>query len=109
MVIFTDRPVSVTMQNCDTSAPVPDVLGIISASIELSLELTYEPPTGKMTGRATLTIEVDVFMFSFSVSVSVERQFAGSNGDPTFEQVIGVLPDGTSPAWSQYCAAFAEE
>ena len=35
---------------------------------------------------------------------------AGQEGRvPTFEQVIGVLADGTSPAWSQYCAAFAEE
>ncbi len=31
IVIFTERAVSVTMQNWDTSAPVPDVLGIISS------------------------------------------------------------------------------
>ena len=31
IVIFTERSVSVTMQNCDTSAPVPEVLGIISS------------------------------------------------------------------------------
>ncbi len=31
MVTFTERSVSVTMQNCETSAPVPDVLGIISS------------------------------------------------------------------------------
>ena len=31
IVIFTDRSVSVTMQNCETSAPVPEVLGIISS------------------------------------------------------------------------------
>ncbi len=31
MVIFTDRSVSVTMQNCETSAPVPDVVGIINS------------------------------------------------------------------------------
>ena len=27
MVILVPRAVSVTMQNCDTSAPVPDVVG----------------------------------------------------------------------------------
>ena len=86
-----------------------DVLGLISASITLELSLTYEFATGKLVGRASLEIEVEVFMFSFSVTVTCERRLAGSNGDPTFEQVIGVLPDGTSPAWSQYCAAFAEE
>jgi hypothetical protein len=85
-----------------------DVLGLISASITLELSLTYEFATGKLVGRASLEIEVEVFFFSFSVTVSCERRLAGSNGDPTFEQVIGLLPDGTSPAWSAYCAAFAE-
>jgi hypothetical protein len=85
-----------------------DVLGLISASITLELSLTYEFATGKLVGRASIEIEVEVFMFSFSVTVSCERRLAGSNGDPTFEQVIGLLPDGTSPAWSAYCAAFAE-
>ncbi|SLC35636.1 Uncharacterised protein [Mycobacteroides abscessus subsp. abscessus] len=30
MVILVPRVVSVTMQNCDTSAPVPDVVGTIT-------------------------------------------------------------------------------
>lgn len=84
-----------------------DVLGIISASIELSLELTYDFGTGKMIGRATITIEVEVFMFSFSVSVSCERRFAGSNGDPTFAEVLALGPDGSSELWDDYCDAFA--
>ncbi len=29
IVILVCRSVSVTMQNCDTSAPVPDVVGIM--------------------------------------------------------------------------------
>lgn len=85
-----------------------DVLGLISASITLELSLTYEFDTGKMVGRASIEIEVEIFFFSFSVTVSCERRLAGSNGDPTFEQVIGLLPDGSSPAWSAYCAAFSE-
>jgi len=84
-----------------------DVLGLISASITLELSLTYEFASGKLVGRASIEIEVEVFFFSFSVTVSCERRLAGSNGDPTFEQVMGLLPDGTSPAWSAYCAAFA--
>ena len=84
-----------------------DVLGIISASIELSLELAYDFGTGKMIGRATITIEVEVFMFSFSVSVSCERRFAGSNGDPTFAEVLALEPDGSSALWDNYCDAFA--
>ncbi len=85
-----------------------DVLGLISASITLELSLTYEFDTGKMVGRASIEIEVEVFFFSFSVTVSCERRLAGSNQDPTLAEQIGVLPDGSSPAWAEYCAAFAE-
>jgi len=84
-----------------------DVLGLISASIELSMELIYEFNTGKMVGRATIKVQVEVFMFSVSVSVSAERRFAGSNGDPTFAEIMDVAPDATSPRWDEYCDAFA--
>jgi hypothetical protein len=83
-----------------------DVLGLISASIELYLELHYEFDTGKMVGRAQITVKVEVFCFSTSVKISAERRFAGSVGDPSFRDVM-VLPDGTSPAWTKYCVAFA--
>jgi hypothetical protein len=83
-----------------------DVLGLISASIELYLEMTYDFDTGKMFGRAKLTIKVEVLFFSASVTIEAERQFAGSNGDPNFLDVM-VEDDGTSPAWSEYCLAFA--
>ena len=93
-----------------------DVLGLITASITLELSLTYEFETGKMVGRASVTIEVEVLFFSTSVEVSCERRLAGSNGDPTFAEVLGIAqdgtvpdpgaPDGGVPAWSQYVAAF---
>jgi hypothetical protein len=83
-----------------------DVLGLISASIELYLSLTYEFDTGKMTGQATITVEIKVFVFSGSVEIHAERKFAGANGDPSFLQVMGA-ESGTSPAWSEYCEAFA--
>lgn len=82
-----------------------DVLGLITASIELYLALTYDFPTGKMIGEASLTIKVEVFLFSASVTVRAERQFAGSKGDPTFAQIM-VEDDGTAPAWTEYCLAF---
>ena len=94
-----------------------DVLGLITASITLELSLTYEFETGKMVGRASVTVEVEVLFFSTSVEISCERRLAGSNGDPTFAQVLGIAadgtvpdpgaPDGGVPAWSQYVAAFA--
>ncbi len=93
-----------------------DVLGLITASITLELSLTYEFETGKMVGRASVTVEVEVLFFSTSVEISCERRLAGSNGDPTFAEVLGIAPDGTVPdpgapdggvpAWSQYVAAF---
>ena len=95
------------------------VLGLISASIELYLELRFVPETGKCSGKAQLTIEVSVFLFSGSVTITCERTFAGANGDPTFRQAMGLLPavaladelaaidDDTRYAWRDYCEAFA--
>jgi hypothetical protein len=83
-----------------------DVLGLISAAIELYLSLTYEFDTGKMSGQATITVEVKVLVFSGSVQIHAERKFAGSNGDPSFLQVMGA-ESGTSAAWSEYCLGFA--
>ena len=48
--------------------------------------------TGKCVGRADLTIEIEVFIFSGSVTISCERKFAGSNGDPTLRQLMGLSP-----------------
>ncbi|MGH9141932.1 MAG: hypothetical protein ACRD2I_12435 [Vicinamibacterales bacterium] len=95
------------------------VLGLISASLELYLELRYEFESGKCVGTASLTIEVQVFMFSASVTVTCQKKFAGSNGDPTFRDLMGVNPGlsladelasigtDTSYAWRDYCEAFA--
>jgi len=96
-----------------------DVLGLISASLELYLELRYEFESGKCIGKAQLTIEITVFVFSGSVTVVCQRKFAGSNGDPTLRQMLGhqpslslqdeliVITDQTDYAWREYCEAFA--
>lgn len=76
------------------------VLGIISISLEFVLSFTYSE--GKATGRATLTVAVKVLFFSKSVEISVEKQFGGSEGDPTFAHLI------TSPGvWASYANAYA--
>ena len=84
-----------------------DVLGLISASITLELSLTYDFPTGKLVGRASLTVDVEVLFFSASVEITVERKLAGSKGDPVLRDVLPPAPDGTNPDWSTYCQAFA--
>ena len=87
-----------------------DVLGLISASITLELSLTYHFASGKLIGRASVEVEVEVFLVSFSVSVSCERKLAGSNGDPTYAQVLSLdSATGTAPEWDAYCAAFAAD
>jgi hypothetical protein len=84
-----------------------DVLSLISACIELYMALTYEFDTGKMIGKATISVTVKVLFFSGSVQISAERKFAGSNGDPTVAQMLDVHPDGSSKPWDDYCLAFA--
>ncbi|MGE0881691.1 MAG: hypothetical protein AB7O61_23830, partial [Acidimicrobiia bacterium] len=84
-----------------------DVLGLISASIEMYMSLTYEFGSGKVIGKATITVEVEILMFSASVSISAERRFAGSKGDPTFADALGPYVDDDC-AWITYCQAFAE-
>jgi hypothetical protein len=87
-----------------------DVLGLISASLELYLELSYEIDTKTARGRAELTIEVEVLMFSTSVTIECEKKFQGSDQDPTFVEVMGPAPGDpvdVSP-WSDYCLAFAK-
>lgn len=85
-----------------------DVLGLISASIELYLELTYHFDSGKMIGTARLTIEVSVLCFSGSVTIECTRQFAGSKGDPSLRDQL-LEPDNSAPAWDEYWRAFALE
>jgi hypothetical protein len=97
-----------------------DVLGLITASLELYLALIYETATGKCKGKAQLTIEIEVFVFSGSVTVTCERKFAGANGDPSFRQMMGLDPaatladelaqidgPGVDYPWRAYVEAFA--
>jgi hypothetical protein len=94
-----------------------DVLGLISASLELYRAHTSS--SGKCVGTAKLTIEIDVFIFSGSVTITCQKKFAGSNGDPTFRHLMGVDPSlplaqelatintATEYPWREYCEAFA--
>ena len=91
-----------------------DVLGLISASIELYLELSYRSIGGasKAVGKASISIEVSVCFLSFSVSVTCEKQFAGSSGDPTFLDTMSPFADHRGverDPWAEYCDAFGVE
>ena len=97
------------------------VLGLITASIELYLDLTYEFSSGKCVGKAQLAVKVSVAFFSKTVTITCERKFAGSNGDPSLRQMYGYLPEiplkeecerideNTSYPWREYMEAFSYE
>jgi len=83
----------------------------ITASITLYLEISYESVSGKMTGRAELTIEVDL-PFVPDIHITYEKKFAGSNGDPSFKEMYEpyTLSTGeTVKPWNSYCVAFCDE
>jgi hypothetical protein len=104
-----------------------NVLGLITASLELYLALAYEVESGKCVGKAELTIEISLFIFSGSVTITCERKFAGSNGDPSLRQMLGykfeedgkeltlekelqqieALGEGAHYAWRDYIETFA--
>jgi hypothetical protein len=59
-----------------------DVLGLISASVEFSMALTYEDRNGHawLSGECDLVIDVHVFLFSASVSLHMQHDFSGTGG-----------------------------
>ncbi|MEO1251931.1 MAG: hypothetical protein AAFW81_06255 [Pseudomonadota bacterium] len=79
------------------------VIGLISVTLTFHLALAFEKTPGqtKLFGQASLKVEVEILFFSTSVTVKVERQFAGSDGDPPFAALID------ESAWTDYCEAFA--
>jgi hypothetical protein len=77
------------------------VLGLITASIELYMALTYLIDKNKAYGEASLKIKVEVLFFSKTVTIQTQRTFAGSGNDPNFGAAI--LPAD----WATYCEAFA--
>jgi hypothetical protein len=84
-----------------------EVLGLISAAIELYLALTYQGggDAEYIEGEAKLKIEVSIAFFSKSVEIGCKRRFCAKNQDPTFKETMG--PDPQFRPWDEYCAAFA--
>lgn len=94
------------------------VLGLITASLEFNLSLTYIDETKELVGTATLTVEVDVVLFSGSVEVKLERRFSrqgevsgrrtrqvGARTGPPQARAWAEFVD--EPAWQEYTSAFA--
>lgn len=77
------------------------ILGLIRVSLLFELKLTWQD-NGKVYGTATIEVEIEILFISFSVGVTVERQLKGSDGDPTFTDM---LPE--PELWNRYCESFA--
>ena len=57
--------------SCSTRELIVSVLEIVSASLELSMELSYESATGKVIGKASLEIHVSILCFGITVHYSI--------------------------------------
>lgn len=77
------------------------ILGLITASIELYLALTYLIDKEKAFGEATLKMKIEILFFSASVTLHTQRTFKGSGKDPNFQMAI------KENEWLEYCAAYA--
>lgn len=77
------------------------VLGLITASIELYMALTYLIDKKKAYGEASLKIKIEILFFSTSVTIKTQRTFAGNGSDPNFQMSL------TEGDWLEYCGAFA--
>ncbi|KNB52873.1 hypothetical protein [Streptomyces caatingaensis] len=100
-----------------------DVLGLVSASVELCLDLSYESAGGTVHGRARITIGVHIGFWSQSVTLECEKRFAGSGPPPpplaaadpvrppTFAEMTAPYPDPVTglrrDPVDEYCTAFA--
>ncbi|MGK5546109.1 hypothetical protein ACSNOH_15440 [Streptomyces sp. URMC 127] len=105
-----------------------DILGIVSASIEICLELTFEPPN-TVSGRARISVSIHIGFWSQSVTIECEKRFTGSGssltaltaasgeaadaGRPvTFAEMMAPYTDPVTGARrdpvAEYCTAFAE-
>jgi hypothetical protein len=102
------------------------VLGLISLSIELDMDLNYYSDSNVVIGQATITVEVSVLFFHQAVQISCQKQFAGppqdakeaplpreaaipltssSDNSITFKDLM--QPEGALFPWRDYCRAFA--
>lgn len=86
-----------------------EVLGLVSVSVELRIELTYIGARKAMVGRATLVVEVDLTLWSDSVELdSGEWVLVGGSGPEERVALSAAYDEGPELArWHAYRAAFA--
>ena len=111
-----------------------EVLGIISITVTLDLELTYHEQNGAsyVAGTATLSASIHIIFFTITIPITIHKQFTGSSSNtqnPSLARMRAaaagkahdipepppalaapstfedLIPD--QPTWQTYCSAFA--
>jgi hypothetical protein len=57
-----------------------DVLGLISASLEMYLGLNYNTQSHVLSGDAAVSVRISLFCFHKTVTIHAHKEFAGSSG-----------------------------
>ncbi|MGW3917525.1 hypothetical protein ACWEBX_39560 [Streptomyces sp. NPDC005070] len=98
------------------------VLGMVSASLDCYLALTYYSGPDRLVGEARVTISIDLCLFETSVSFAVRRELAGGSNAAARAQagrkLSGKAAAASAPTqsfsdaytqqhWNSYCTAFA--
>jgi hypothetical protein len=74
------------------------LFGLVTLSVELRVDLTYDDLTDRLTGRATLVIELDLALYADAVELDTGTfVLAGSSA----------APPSTDTQWAEYQGAFA--
>ncbi|MER7585778.1 hypothetical protein [Kitasatospora sp. NPDC097691] len=82
-----------------------DILGLVSVSIDLLVELTYDSQHNRLTGHATLVIDIDLTLYSDTVQLdSGEWVLAGDGGEAAPGLDGG---DAGRADWTRYQEAYA--
>jgi hypothetical protein len=81
------------------------VLGLITTSVEMRMDLSYHSADKSAHGEASISVEVSVLFFSESVDIHCEKTFSSCNADPIFADQMG--PGTPGGPWATYIAAFA--
>ncbi|MFD9733284.1 hypothetical protein [Umezawaea sp. NPDC059074] len=88
-----------------------EVLGIVSVSIEMRIELTYQSARNALVGRASIVVEIDLTLWSDSVEIdSGEWVLAGGSAPQRTRSLLaGLEADTGLDRWRSYRAAFAHD
>jgi hypothetical protein len=79
-----------------------EVLGLVSVSVEIRVELDYDADTNELAGEATLVLDIDLTLYSHEVKLDSGR-WVISGGHSRF----AAQPEDAVAVWQRYRKAFA--